>query len=51
MAVKPLPKGKSLKEIHDWWNYGINPITGWPGSQTVPVSKKKYYRTPISTHK
>ncbi len=28
MAIKPLPKGKSLKEIHDWWNYGINPITG-----------------------
>lgn len=23
---------KNLNDIHDWWNYGINPITGWRNS-------------------
>ena len=37
MAIKPLPKDKKLSEIHDWWNYGINPVTG------MRVEYKSYY--------
>jgi len=45
MAIKPLPKDKSLKEIHDWWNYGINPVTGMRSDDTgVKNEAKKYYR-------
>jgi len=28
MALKKLPKGVDKKDIHEWWDYGINPITG-----------------------
>ena len=28
MALKNLPKDVDKSTIHDWWNYGINPITG-----------------------
>jgi len=25
---KPIPKDISKEKLHEWWNYGINPITG-----------------------
>lgn len=39
---KQLQKAKKIIEIHDWWNYGINLITGYR------VPPKLLSKTPVS---
>jgi len=51
MAFKLLNNRKP-KDIHEWWDYGIHPITGWRHKgMHANRDTKKYYRTPISTNK
>jgi len=37
MSKKKLKKKQSLKDIHDWWNYGINLHTGMPAVTTTSI--------------
>jgi len=32
---------KNLMDVHDWWNYGINTLTGWRESNFKPYYPKR----------